>query len=235
MERSVASASFWRPTPSFPTDPRLDLLPYGTLPPVFATHRGLAVACAIIASPLSAQVPSLPEPTRVVRFTPPAQLPSRATNGTCATQSAVADNRSDAFSCTAGGMQYDPCFLTSHASQVLCDVDPRDPSSGMILNVTAALPATSDRSSHRTSAVWFFELADGSTCRPLLTPGRMVEGMTEVYTCRFALANGDIDAVLGDVDQRAPVWTIQKVQINKKIEPQTIKSATSAVVRAAWQ
>ena len=59
--------------------------------------------------------------------------------------------------------------------------------------------------------------------------------MTELYTCRFAIAGGDIDAVLGDIDQRTPVWTIQKVQINKKIEPQTIKSSTSAVVKAAWQ
>lgn len=41
--------------------------------------------------------------------------------------------------------------------------------------------------------------------------------------------------MLGDLDSSAPVWTIRKVLINKKAEPQTIKSLTIAAVKTVWQ
>ena len=82
--------------------------------------------------------------------------------------------------------------------------------------------------------VWYFELADGTTCRPIAGPGREIEGLVELYTCKFG-PDGGADAVLGDLDASEPVWTIRKVLINKKTEPQTIKSFAMAAVKAVWE
>jgi hypothetical protein len=107
---------------------------------------------------------------------------------------------------------------------------PRQPFSGIRVSVTGQTVA-------RATVVpraWFFELADGSKCRALAAPGRVVEGEWELYTCKYGSA-GEADAVLGDLDASAPLWTIRKVLINKKAEPQTIKSLAIASVRTVWQ
>jgi len=126
---------------------------------------------------------------------------------------------------------------------MLCDMDPRVRESG--LRVTLG-PADSRRSTTPTigppappgdppaHVAWFFELTDGTTCRPLAAPGREVEGTRELYGCRYG-SNGGADAVLGDLDATESIWTIRKVLINKKTEPQTVKSLTMAAVQTVWQ
>ena len=73
-----------------------------------------------------------------------------------------------------------------------------------------------------------------AACPPLTGTRREIEGAIEVYGCRFG-ASGDADAVLGDVDSSGAVWTIQQVLLNKKVEPQTVKSLMVAAVRTVWQ
>jgi hypothetical protein len=102
---------------------------------------------------------------------------------------------------------------------------------GALLNATVLTVTHAVAPAHRA---WFFELTDGSTCRPLLRSGRVVEGETELYGCNY-VAGGEADALLGDLDSAGPVWTVHKVMINKKTEPQTIKSLVVASVRTAWQ
>jgi hypothetical protein len=80
---------------------------------------------------------------------------------------------------------------------------------------------------------WFFVLDDDSTCTPLAGRGRELEGLTELYSCRFG-SDGPADALLGDFDTSQPVWTIRKVLINKKTDPQTIKSFAMAAVKTVW-
>jgi hypothetical protein len=193
----------------------------------------IAMLCLVVSS-TGAQVPA--SPTRVIHFNPPAHLPDRMVRGECTARSIVASRRTDTFRCTIGGdTLYDPCFKTTN-NQVLCDVDPRDASIGIVLGLTRPLPAAIEHTAPPSSSgVWFFELADGTTCRPLPSPGRVVEGMVELFSCHFSLASGDADAALGDLDASKSVWTIVKAQINKKIEPQTIKSAATAAVSTVWQ
>jgi len=193
----------------------------------------LAIVCLLPISTIAQTSP--PSPTRVVRYTPPSHLPDRVKPGECTSRSVVAESRLDAFRCTAGETIYDLCFLTSNPRQVLCDIDPRDSSSGVVLTLASAQPILDERRPETAAAPWFFELSDGTTCKPLTTAGRVVEGMTELYGCRFTLKSGDYDAVLGDIDMSTPVWTIVKAQINKKIEPQTIKSTTIAVLSTVWR
>jgi len=171
-------------------------------------------------------------PTRVVRYSPPADLPNQARSGECQA-SLAAGYRSDAFRCTADNATYDPCFATTKSGHVLCDVDPRQASSGTL--VRAAMPDApiADPTSARNRA-WLFELTDGTLCRPLLDNRREIAGLTEIYNCQWVMAS-EADGVLGDLDASAPVWTIQQVWLNKKVEPMTIKSLLTAPVKTVWQ
>jgi hypothetical protein len=175
----------------------------------------------------------MPLPTREVVYSVPVTLPERAVDGTCETGSRAAWFRKDALRCTAGRAAYDPCFVTGRQDRALCDIDPRDPLHGVVVLMTAKAQTPAESIDLGPSA-WFFELTDGTTCQPLATPGREVEGLAELYGCRYGSA-GDADAVLGDLDTRLAVWTVQKVLLNKKTEPPTIKSVTNAAVRIAWR
>lgn len=179
--------------------------------------------------PQSREAP--PAPTRVVRFTPPATTTGSARPGSC--QHSLVSDRTDAYRCVAVETTYDPCFATDRAGAILCNADPRDASSGVL--VTAPLAASSGLGPHGVNlSAWFFELEDGSTCRPLITGGgREVDGMVELYTCRFAPPGSD--AVLGEIDTQTPIWTIQQASLNKRMPPLSIKQLVSAVVKTAWQ
>jgi hypothetical protein len=173
-------------------------------------------------------------PTTVVRFVVPTQLPELMpyAQGRCGASNA-AWFRDDARRCAVGADSLDPCFTTPAAGIVLCNPDPRKAGSGQLISVTmsAASPAPVAEIRH---LAWFFELADGTTCRPLAGGGREWEDLIELYTCRFG-SDGQADAVLGDLDDSGPIWTIRKVLINKKSEPQTIKSIVMAPVKAVWK
>ena len=172
-----------------------------------------------------------PAPTQVVHFSPPAAAKDSARAGTC--HRSLVSDRTDAYRCVAADTTYDPCFAINRPGQVLCDADPREAASGT--SIIASLPdSTSWRPRDDSLRAWFFELEDGSTCRPLVVGGgREVDGMAELYTCRFAPPG--YDAVLGEIDTRAAVWTIQQVSLNKRAPPLSIKQLTSAVVKTAWQ
>jgi hypothetical protein len=194
----------------------------------------IVMLCALgtIGTASRAQQNGVPATTTVIQFTPTAVASARAVDGTCRTSSVAAWFRSDAWACVAGSSTFDPCFRTgADGHRVWCVVDPRQPSGGTPLSVTSL---TVTHATPPTHSAWFFELTDGSTCRPLAAPGRVVEGERELYACKFGSA-GDADAVLGDLDSSAPLWTVQKVMINKKAEPQTIKSVVVASVRTVWR
>jgi hypothetical protein len=132
----------------------------------------------------------------------------------------------------AGDAIFDPCFAVAGANEVLCGADPRKAASGTRLTLAAPLPSIGGASAG--TSVWFFELPDGSTCQPLTGTRREIEGQMEVYACRFA-AVGDDAVILGEIDRSAPVWTVQKVQLNKKMIPPSIKSLDIVSIAAAWQ
>jgi hypothetical protein len=181
--------------------------------------------------------------TSVVHYSVDAAESDRAAavNGTCSGPSRAAGFRSDALACSARNDSYDPCFVTSREDVVICVTDPRSASGRVALRPTAT-PAASAKpttgqgaappagASHRA---WFFELVDGTTCRPLPGPGREVEGQVEIYECKFG-SDGPADAVLGDLNSTDAVWTISKVKINKMLI-MTLKWSASVAVKTVWQ
>ena len=58
--------------------------------------------------------------------------------------------------------------------------------------------------------------------------------MSEIYSCKWVFP-GEADGVLGELDSSTAVWTIQQVTLNKKVEPQTIKSLLTAPVKTVWR
>ena len=172
--------------------------------------------CALTGTLAAAGFGRQARPTSVVHFAVPAHLPERTVNGSCE-PSRAAWFRDDAALCASGGKTYDPCFLTATSQQWLCVTDPRKPDE--VIRLLGPAPSTKSETARGAAhRAWFFELADGSTCRPLPTRGREVDGLTELYSCRFG-TDGEADAVLGDFDTSQPVWTVRKVLINKKTDP----------------
>lgn len=191
-----------------------------------------ALCCLGATGSASSLEQSSPAATTVLHFAAPSALPDRAVDGRCRTPSTAAWFVAEAWACEAGSSTYDPCFRVGAAgTRAWCVSDPRQAGSGTLLNATTLTVIHAASPIHRA---WFFELTDGSTCRPLAAPGRIVEGERELYACKYGSA-GEADAVLGEIDSTAAVWTIHKVLINKKTEPQTIKSLAIASVRAVWQ
>jgi len=191
-----------------------------------------AVIAAISLAALAAQNQDAPPaPTRVIRFTPPAVAGRSAQAGSC--QRSFVSDRGDAYRCAAAETTYDPCFAIDRSDRVLCDADPRDAASGIVISASLPVsPAVGPRGD--SLRAWFFELEDGSTCRPLVFGGgREVERMVELYTCRFAPPGAD--AVLGEIDAHAPVWTVQQASLNKRSPPLSIKQLVSAAVKTAWE
>jgi len=182
-----------------------------------------------------------PAPTRIVRFMPPAAIATGSTRpGMC--QHSLVSDRTDAFRCVAAETTYDPCFAVAsdplllggkRSGRVLCNADPRDASSGIVVTrPPEASPALGPHGDNLRA--WFFELEDGSTCRPLISgDSREVDGLLELYTCRFAPPGSD--AVLGEINTQTPIWTVQQASLNKRMPPLSIKQLTSAVVKTAWQ
>ncbi|HUL74083.1 MAG TPA: hypothetical protein VLT86_13335 [Vicinamibacterales bacterium] len=189
----------------------------------------LAAICVLVAPPPRQQAPA---PTRVVRFTPATTFSGPVKSGVCRPSLVV--DRSDASRCAVGDTTYDPCFTTDHAGRARCGIDPREPASGVVVESPAG--ASPSGATHVAGLrAWFFELEDGTTCQPMIFGGgREVDRMTELYTCRFALP-GEADGVLGELDSSGPVWTIQQVSLNKKMDPPIIKSLVVAAVRTVWQ
>ena len=167
-----------------------------------------------------------------MQYAPPPTLPEHGKPGECQTSLAAA-YRTDVFRCTAETTTYDPCFATAKSGHMLCDVDPRKPSSGTLVLATGSPASPADINGARNRA-WLFELTDGTLCRPLLDNRREVDGVTEIYSCKWVFP-GEADAVLGELDSSTPVWTIQQVTLNKKVEPPTIKSLLTAPVKTVWQ
>lgn len=193
-------------------------------------HLPSALVVAFGAGLFALPVQQASRSTTVIHFSLPAKLPSTVVEGSCES-SRAAWFRNDAARCAAGSSAYDPCFRTPTDNQWLCVRDPRKPESWQVLVSTG--PAASNAGQGAAHRAWFFVLSDGSTCTPLAAPGREIERLSELYSCRYG-TDGDADAVLGELDASQPVWTIRKVLINKKVDPQTIKSFTITPVTQVW-
>ena len=192
-------------------------------------------AAALLAFGVTSAAPASqePPPTKVVRFVvAPEDLGRAPVNGACSLPSTAAWFRDDAMACRTQTASYDPCFVTPREHVVLCVTDPRSEAGRLTLKMTSA-PARQQPAARPVHRAWFFELVDGTTCRPLPGPGREVEGQVELYECKWG-TEGSADAAFGELDPRTAVWAISKIKINK-MQPLSFKWSASMAVKTVWQ
>ena len=184
---------------------------------------GQPAASAQDATPAAGQV-ARTDVRYVVPFGPdglnPGLTATTEEEGVCGFASAAALDRPDAWDCTgAEGQIYDPCFenpfiLPDDPGQVACLESPFT-TDVVVLNLTAPLvrqKEAPDAGMGLAQAAgvalepwdlpWALELATGDQCTLLGGTLTVVAGETAHYGC----ADGGV--VLGEVNHRQPVWTV---------------------------
>jgi hypothetical protein len=100
---------------------------------------------------------------------------SRTILGECDEPSQVDVNRPDAWACTAGSEQFDPCFQNFNGSQLACMDLPKPPDatvspaslmSVVILNPSTPLDQTQANTPGPEATPFLMELVDGEFCVP---------------------------------------------------------------------
>lgn len=94
------------------------------------------------------------------------QLPANAQTiiGNCWTNS-IASNQPNAFRCMVDNTIYDPCFTTEVKDKLVCNVDPNDARTAVILQLNKPLPPPVVTKTKKAQP-WLIQLADGTLCRP---------------------------------------------------------------------
>jgi predicted Ser/Thr protein kinase len=121
-------------------------------------------------------------------------------SGSCFTGS-IDLERPDAWRCTVGNTIYDPCFSLDQ-SHVVCPPDGPWGRTAVLVNLTAALPASGNTGAEAKGTPWAIQLANGARCLLLSGASNVIAGQRLNYGCTRGLG------LYGDVNRSAPVWTI---------------------------
>ena len=117
--------------------------------------------------PPSSASPSGPGPTTIITYYPSDSTATATVSGSCFGGS-IASERDDAYRCSVGNALFDPCFLDGSQS-VFCPTD-LPPTSGILVTLTAPLPATGSEAPGQAPP-WAFELTTGATCQVVTGAG----------------------------------------------------------------
>jgi hypothetical protein len=124
----------------------------------------------------------------------------RRASGNCFTGS-IDLERSDAWRCTVANNIYDPCFSLDQ-SHVVCPPDGPWGRTAVLVNLTAALPASGNKDAEAKGTPWAIQLDDGARCLLLSGASNVIAGRRLNYNCTHGLG------LYGDVNRSGSVWTI---------------------------
>jgi len=183
-------------------------------------------------------------PTQVITYTPPA--PSTSTpveSGSCWTNSIAAAYRTDAWRCTVGNAINDPCFQIASSTNLLCGVNPANPSStdAFVLKLTKPLPAVGTFPNGVPSNwAWLVQLADGTLCSPFTgtLPPVTLGGQTAGYGCAPGPLGKEL-VIFGDLNNSSTQWTAlvgDLAESNATSGPPVYVDVSSTIpVSTVWQ
>lgn len=172
-------------------------------------------------------------PTNVVAFSVPEVLPTDQKSGSCWTSSIAYPYRQDAFRCAVGAAVYDPCFKTSDANLVFCQMNPIAEAS-FTIKLTKALPKITLPAVIKDNWAWFLKLKDGTICSPFTGTKIKVNGQDTFYGCTPPDKNTQI-LILGDLIKGDQVWMANKVTREKQGTNWVLKSTEEVEVDTVWQ
>jgi len=169
--------------------------------------------------------------TKVIKYAPTTRtLPTETKKGSCFAN-AISAPRLDAWRCTTeDNMMSDPCFAWK--GKVVCDVDPRQPGSGYVMQLTEKLPKANVPAAVRKEGAksgWLFELTYGTVCSPMNGATGAVDDKRMNYGCEGGFV------ILGDL-KIGKVWTADKVLVKSEGDGKfSITESYPVVIRRIWQ
>jgi hypothetical protein len=131
--------------------------------------------------------------------------------GACDAPSA-ASTRSDAWHCTAGATEFDPCFSGIRA-HVVCPTDPAavKPITVAVLSVAAPLPETANPGGDVTRGRARLVRTTDGLCTPLLSSKIRYGGKAAAYVCRASDGEAARQYLVGEPYRGAKPWAIVAV------------------------
>ncbi len=211
-----------------------------TILPLIFLIPAIGVAALYIAVKSRAKRGLLPKPdeqsvpTRVIRYTPPATLPDENGEGDCWTNSIAAPYRADAWRCMAGNSIHDPCFTVAKPDAVICGMNPSNGGAGFVLKLTKPLPEPPRAGKQPPAWGWLIQLADGSDCRPFTGTRPFIDENPVNYGCS-PQKEGSANVLIGDLNDKAAVWTARKAVLSQSDHSLIIESSEQVPIVAIWQ
>lgn len=171
--------------------------------------------------------------TNIITFATPAVLPTIVKQGSCTAGSIAAAERKDAFRCSVGTINYDPCFTTDQANTVFCQMNPISPATTAFLIKSAKpLPKITLPDKIPDNWAWFVKLSDGTICSPITGPEPIINGVAGVYGCRPPDKTHQI--VLGALT-KGQEWTAQEFISTLQGKAWVQSSTVTVKVDTVWQ
>jgi hypothetical protein len=187
----------------------------------------------------TAFLPPEPARTEVIEYQQ-TFLPEEKRTGNCWTSSLAVSSSPKAWRCAVeeGGIVsfiFDPCFETDEGN-VVCGIDPQNPTSGFELELTRPLPENRNESLQERISFWQLELENGDTCRPHTGTIPSFHGEWAYYLC-------DNGYTLGDFQENNGIYTIGYITGDDyghwvtKDDYESVKSEIikSVMVQKAWR
>jgi hypothetical protein len=183
--------------------------------------------------------PTGPQPTQVVRYTPPVPASSMpVVQGSCWTSSIAAPYRADAWRCTTG----DPCFqIGGSTSTLLCGMNPAKlaATSSFVLSLTKPLPVPDIISpSPSGNWGWLVKLQNGMLCSPFQgTRPFDAAGDVAEYSCAPQSPGGQEWDIFGDLNASSSPWMaeIGTLSTSTSTFPPLIVASSVVPVVEVWQ
>lgn len=172
-------------------------------------------------------------PTNVVNFAPPQTLPTVQKSGKCFSSSIAQPYRQDAFRCQVLNQIYDPCFTTTRAGVVFCQMNPLATDT-FLIKLTQALPKAPELKDKKTNWAWFLKLENGAICSPF-TGTRPSFGGNKIayYGCKSDNKDEQV-VLLGDLTE-GYIWLADEAVLVKSGANWTIKSSRQVNIDTVWK
>ncbi len=179
--------------------------------------------------------PQVQAETAVVQYQPPTNLPDSGREGYCWTGSIAAPYRTDAWRCTEGNAIHDPCFSLPNGNYVVCGANSVTGGSGFKLTLTKPLPEPErNPASAGSNQAWEVLLSDGEVCTPFTGTRPLVAGKVATYGCS-PNADGRSSVLLGDLDNREPVWKAKAATLVRRGTEWKAASIDVVPVKMVWR
>lgn len=169
--------------------------------------------------------------TSVINFDYRTVAPSEMKQGSCPALSLAQPFRQDAFKCSAGNQNYDPCFSFPDGKSVICQNNPLLENSAVLITLTNPLPSPVT-SQAKDNWAWFVKLEDGTMLTPY-SPSRSIAGEKAFYGS--SISNNQRTVIIGDLQKSDTSWSAKVNILVLQGKQWVVKSSETARLKTVWR